>query len=102
MASGVEPLSATLVEVMTTTGLSALAHFSKSDLVCVIVLGVLAAAGNIVGSGLGHTLALNPPLFAGTLIFEVLRYGWSTRLVWMALTTLAAWFGALAPIFFIP
>ena len=45
------------------------------DALSVAALGLAGSAGAHIGGGFGHGLALNPPLFTGTLLFEVLRYG---------------------------
>jgi hypothetical protein len=102
MAGGVVPWEAFAIEITTTLVLCALARTTGSEYLSVAILGSFATAGNLLGSSVGHALALNPPLFTGTLIYEVLRYGWSTKLVWMAVTTVAAWAGTLLPLKLMP
>merc|ERR1719191_402295 len=102
MAGGVVPWEAFAIELATTVVLCTLARATGSEYPLVALLGGLATAGNLIGNSVGHALALNPPLFTGTLIYEVLRYGWSKKLAWMAATTAAAWAGTLLPVRLLP
>jgi hypothetical protein len=102
MAGGVVPWEAFAIELGTTVLLCALGKTTGSEYLLVALLGGCATVGNLVGNSVGHALALNPPLFTGTLIYEVLRYGWSKKLVWMAVTTAAAWAGTLLPMKLMP